>query len=586
VTTAATTKLADDLRDVRRKLEQLVTEGRVADLIEMVMELLARMRDTNNALTVRLQNALRELYGKKSQKVSQETLASLLAALGHDVPASAAEAASAAPAPDGGAAPGVAAASEDGNVPQPPEPPKPPRGRGGRSPLPKDLPRKTRTVKVPEAQRICPRCGATLVVIGYRASGEVLEFVPAHFEIIEEQREKLVCPHCPEQGVATAPSEKVMDRGRPGPGLLAHILVKKCVDSMPLYRQTQEYERGGVSLSPSTLGDWSAFGLDVLAPVARRIWERVVGSPYLRGDDTGMRVLDRDHPSGVKLGHIWAFVGTEFTEGAADGAGPKDATTLVAFHYAPTWKAEHPQALLQDFTGYFQGDGYAGYAAMLHDGDGEPIVPEARRLGCAMHIRAKFEKAAKAGDARAAIALAYFKAIYRVEQACKDEGLSFDARKIRRDEQSLPYVDDLYKWIHELHPSLVPKTPLYIATQYAINQETAWRHCFTNGRFEIDNGEVERRLRLVALGRKNYLFAGSEKGAERLAIAYTVFGSCNMNGINPLAWATDVIRKLQDGWPKNRLDELLPDRWTNAAARLTDTNAAPATQPEPLTAAP
>jgi transposase len=596
VTTAATstTKLADDLRDVRRKLEQLVTEGRVADLIEMVMELLARMRDTNNALTVRLQNALRELYGKKSQKVSKETLASLLAALGHDVPPSAAEAATA-PTPDGGAAPcaaspeagsATAAAPEGGNVPQPPEPPKPPHGRGGRSPLPRELPRRKRTVKVPEAQRICPRCGATLIVIGYRPSGEILEFVPAHFEVIEEQREKLACPHCPEQGVVTAPSEKVMERGRPGPGLLAHILVRKFVDSMPLYRQTQEYEREGVSLSPSTLGDWSAFGLDVLAPVARRIWERVVGSSYMRGDDTGMRVLDRDHPSGVKLGHIWAFVGADFAQTAADGAPTQDATMLVTFHYAPTWKAEHPQALLQDFTGYFQGDGYAGYAAMLHDDDGEPIVPEARRLGCGMHIRAKFEKAAKAGDARAAVALAYFKAIYRVEQACKDEALPPDARKARRDEQSMPYVDELYKWIHELHPSLVPKTPLYVATQYAINQEAAWRRCFTDGRFEIDNGEVERRLRLVALGRKNYLFAGSEKGAERLAIAYTVFGSCNMNGVNPLAWATDVIGKLQDGWPQKRLDELLPDRWKGVAAAVqpeprADTNAAPAAQPEP-----
>jgi transposase len=563
VTTTApsTTKLADDLRDVRRKLEQLAAEGRVNDLIELVIDLLARMRDTNNALTMRLQNALRELYGTKSQKISTEQLSSLLAALGHEVPASVAEAATATPTPDAGSTP--AAAAEGGTVPQPPERPKAPRGRGGRSPLPKDLPRRQRVVPVPDAERLCPRCGAERVCIGHRASGEVLEFVSAHFEVIEEQREKLACPRCPEEGVATAPSEKVMDRGRPGPGLLANIVVEKFDDAMPLYRQAQQYERSGVSLSPSTLGDWAAFGIDALAPIAGRILERVLGYFYVRADDTGMRVLDRDHPNGVKRGHIWAFVGAE------------DKAELVAFHYAPTWKADHPAALLQDFTGFLQGDGYAGYGAMLRDDDGERIVPEERRLGCGMHIRAKFETAAKAGDARAAVALAYFKAIYRVEASCKEEHLSPEARKARRDEQSIPRVDELYQWIRELHPRLVPSTPLYAATQYALNQEAAWRRCFTDGRFEIDNGEVERRIRRVALGRKNYLFAGSDKGAERLAIAYTVLGSCHMQGVNPLVWATDVIGKLQDGWPQARLDELLPDAWAKTTvARAEQANQA------------
>ena len=268
-----------------------------------------------------------------------------------------------------------------------------------------------------------------------------------------------------------------------------------------------------------------------------------------------MRVLDRDHPKGVKRGHIWAFVG------AGEGAG------LVAFHYAPTWKAVHPAAFLKSFQGYLQGDGYAGYGAMLRDEQSdEPLVPDERRLGCGMHIRAKFEKAAKVGDARAAVALAYLKAIYRVEASCKQEGLSSDARHARRQELSIPQVNELYRWIHELHPRLVPKTPLYMATQYALNQEAAWRRCFTDGRFEIDNGEVERQLRRVALGRKNYLFAGSDKGAERLAVAYTVLNSCHMNGVNPLAWAADVIEKLQSGWPQSRLDELLPDAWAKRAS--------------------
>ncbi|APR87950.1 Transposase [Minicystis rosea] len=151
---------------------------------------------------------------------------------------------------------------------------------------------------------------------------------------------------------------------------------------------------------------------------------------------------------------------------------------------------------------------------------------------------------AKTGDARAAVALAYFKAIYRVEEACKNKSLGPEERHARRTEQSQPVVDELYRWIHAIHPGLVPKTPLYVATYYAIGQEAAWRRCFSEGRFEIDNGEVERQIRRVAVGRKNDLFAGSEKGAERIADAYTVFGFCHMHGVNPLVWATDVLGKL------------------------------------------
>lgn len=547
MTTSTPHKLSDDLAAVRRKLEQLGAEGRTEELIDIVIDLLARMRDTNNSLATRLANALRELYGKKSQKVSTDDLKKLLAELGNDVPPSAGAAAE----------PEKPAPPEGGQIPPPPEPPKPPRGRGGRAPLPKDLPRRSRRVPVAEAERQCPVCGAERKCMGTRKS-EVLEFHSAHFEIIDEEREKLVCPSCPEAGVTTAPSEKVMDRGRPGPHLLANILVKKFQDAMPLYRQSQEYERYGVSLSPSTLGDWAAFGIDVLAPLARRISERVLGAFYVHADDTGLRVLDQDHPKGVRTGHLWAFVSGDF----------------VAFHFAPNWSSDHPAALLASFTGYLQGDGYAGYAAMLRDDEsGEPIVPDERRLGCGMHIRAKFEKAAKTGDARAAVSLAYFKAIYRVEEECKREGLAPDARKARRDELSMPRVDELYEWIIEIHPKLVPGTALHAATRYAINQESAWRRCFADGRFEIDNGEVERQIRRVAVGRKNYLFAGSEKGAERIAIAYTVLGSCHMHDVNPLAWASDVIGKLQDGWPANRIDELLPDAWVAPAPAVDETTA-------------
>ena len=543
------TKVPADIDDVRRKLEQLAAEDRLPELIELVVELLVQFRDSHNRLSIRLQSALRELYGRKSQKVSSAQLALLFAELGAAAPADAVEAA--------GLSQGEAPAGE-GQVVQPPEPPKPLRKRGGRSPLPEHLQRESRVVPVPEAERVCEQCGQEKVCIGHRTS-EILEFVPARFIVIEEKREKLACPRCPEEGVSTAPSDKVMDRGRPGPGLIAHILVGKHQDSMPVERQSDAYKREGVSLSPSTLGDWSAFGLDVLAPVAGRLKEQALGSPYVQTDDTGIPVQDRNHPKGIRRGHLWVFVG---------GGIP-------AFVYTPDWKAKSAAEALDGFEGYLQGDGYAGYASMTRgDDEEEPLIPQERKLGCGMHIRSKFEKAMKAGDARAAIAIAYFKDIYRVEEACKVERLSPEERHERRQKKSLPIIDKLFQWVHDLEGAVVPNTLMYTAVTYAKNQEVLWRRCFTEGRFEIDNGAAERQLRRVAIGRKNYLFAGSDKGAERLAVGYTVFAACRMHDVNPLAWATDVIAKLQAGWPRSQLDELLPHIWarTQAAAASTTDN--------------
>jgi transposase len=531
----ATTAPSSDLDDVRAKLVELATAGRVDDLIELVVTLLADARQSNTAIQARLQNALRALYGRKSEKLSADQLSLLFAELGDA-------------APDGA----KAIADAPGDVPQPDKPPPPARGKRGRAPLPTDLPRETRDVKVPDSLRTCDRCGADKTSIG-SLSSEVLEFVPAHFKIIEERREKLACQACGD-GVVVADSEKVMDRGRPGPALLAHIVVSKFQDALPLYRQCQIYERAGVSIAQSTIGDWAAFAIEALEPLATRIIARVLQSFVVRADDTGIRVLDRDDPRGVKKGHIWGYVG--------DG-------DLIAFDYTENWKADGPAKFLRRFKGFLQGDGYAGFDRALRppdDGHDElPLVAEDRRLGCGMHIRRKFESAAQAGDARGAVVLAYFTRLYDVERSCKDQSLSAEERKARRDELSIPTLDEMFAWISELHPRLVPGTPLHAATRYAQNQETFFRRCFDDGRFEIDNGEIERQLRRIALGRKNYLFAGSDAGAERIATACTLLGSAHMHGLDPLAYLTDVLAKLQLGWPMARIDELLPDVWTSAA---------------------
>ena len=222
-TETATTELPADLRDVRRRLEQFAAESRVDELIDTVIAVLAQMRDSHNELAVRLRKALRELYGRKSQKVDLSDLSKVLAALGDAVPPSAADAVKPAEPPSDEAAP--PAPPENVPVPpEPPKPPKPPRKLSGRSPLPPNLPRRQKKVPVSDAARVCPHCGRDRACIGYRTS-EILEFVPARFELIEELREKMACPYCPEGGVVTAPSEKVRDRGRPGPGLLATLFV-------------------------------------------------------------------------------------------------------------------------------------------------------------------------------------------------------------------------------------------------------------------------------------------------------------------------------------------------------------------------
>lgn len=536
---ATDAKLSADLEDVRQKLRALIEAGRVDEALDLVLALLAQVRDNHTTLSVRLHNALRALYGRKSEKMTSDQLALLFEQIAEPVPPGAQDIVAQAQADKD--------TSESDTVEQPAEPARPARGRRGRSPLPAHLPREERELRVPEPERRCGKCGADKQCIGWLVEGEMLEFVPAQFKVIVPRREKLACPNCPAEGVCTAPSDKVMERGRPGPGLLAHVVVSKGQDSLPLYRQCQMYERAGVSIAPSTLGEWFGFACEVVAPIAHAIRERVLESFVIRADDTGIRVLDRAHPKGVKLGHLWGYVGD-------DG--------LVAFDYTPSWEAKGPLAFLAQFRGFVQGDGYAGFKAGLERARGQPIIAEERRLGCGMHVRRKFEQAADAGDARGAVALAYFRKLYDVERACKDEALGAEGRKQRRDELSLPVLDELYAWIHQLHPRLVPGDKLHTATRYAINQEAVLRRCFDDGRFEIDNGEVERQLRRVALGRKNFLFAGSDKGAVRLATAYTLLGSCHMRGLNPLAYLADVIDKVQNGWPKSRLVELLPDAWT------------------------
>ena len=541
----------DDIEAVRRKLRALASQGKFDEAIEMLLELLVRVRNDNTALRVKLHNAIRQIFGRKSEQVSVEQLELAFSEL-TDAPQSAADIVKQDAAEKDNPEPDTSAASDQQTVPAPERKPKKLTVKRGRQALPADLPRETKRTLVQDELRTCGDCGTQKITIGF-AQTETLEFVPAHFKIVVEELEKIACPKC-EAGVVVAKSEKVMDRGLPGPGLLANILISKNQDSLPLYRQSDILGRSYVHIPDSTLGDWFAFAAQVIRPIAQMITDRVFVSFLVNADDTGLRVLDRDHPKGVKRGHIWAFVGD---------------SRYVSFQYAADWKPQHPAKLLLGFSGFVQGDGYAGYSTSIGTPEEEAVLiaPE-RRLGCAMHVRRKWEVAFETGDARGAIGLAFFRRIYKLEESYKQQGLDAHQRGLRRKELSMPIVQEFYRWVEEIGPQAVPGTPLYKAITYATNQRAYFERCFEDGRFEIDNGAVERELRRIRIGENNYLFAGSDTGAKRIADVCTVLATCRLQGVEPQSYLTDVIRKIQNGWPKSRLHELMPETWQAARSAV------------------
>jgi hypothetical protein len=246
---------------------------------------------------------------------------------------------------------------------------------------------------------------------------------------------------------------------------------------------------------------------------------------------------------------------------------------LVSYFYTKDWSAEGPAAMLSDFEGYLQSDEYAGFDKIADESMGRIL-----RIGCHMHARRKWEAALDGGDVRAAIAMNLYAKIYAVERACKDEGLDADARKARRLERTVPLLNELKAWAEEHHPKLTPSSTLRKATTYLLGNWDLLTRFLEDGRLEIDNGVVERELRRVALGRKNWLFAGSDEGAERAAVAFTILATCRMHGVNPSAYIADALRKLHAGWPMSRIDELLPDAWarTNERAEKADAQQAAA----------
>jgi len=529
---AAAPKIAH--HELPQWMRSMVESGRVDEMIAAMTALVDEMAESHARVLLSLKQSLKQRYGRRSERrISDEQLRLVYEGVLAEKAQEQAEQ----------AAPELGPPTLELDEGQPRGESSPQRERrklAGRRPLPPELPRQEVVIPVPEAERTCGGCGQERAVIGHDES-ERLEYVPASFVVRRLRRERRACRRCRDAVVRAPVPPQLVERGALGEGLLAQVLVAKYKDHLPLYRQRQIYRRQGVDLPRSTLGDAVAASAFALQPLANRIGERVRAAPIVQTDDTGIRVLDRDHPGKIKRGILWPYVAEQ---------------RLAAFVYTPTREGKFPKAWLEGYRGYLQVDGYSGYDA-LFQGEACPRI----EVGCFAHARRYFVRALDAGDDRALEPIAWVQGLYRVESEAQREALAPEARAARRQKQARPILGELERWLAAMAERVAPKSPLGSAIGYTRGRWPALLRYLEDGRLEIDNNRVERLVRLVAVGRKNYLFAGSDAGAERAAILYTLIATCTLHELDPWVYLKDVLEKLAAGWLQREIDALLPDRW-------------------------
>ena len=409
--------------------------------------------------------------------------------------------------------------------------------------------RKTRTKRsLPESierERIeydidcaaCPSCSKPMPVIGEELSEE-LEFVPASFKVFEHVRLKRACGSCKKNVYVPhlPPEVKPLERRAAGAGLLAQILVSKYQDHIPLYRMEGIFKRHGVVLSRRLLCGWVAGAVELLIPIYEAIREELLKENYLQADETHIGVQDREKQGALHRGYLWAML------------GPPDR---VFFHYAESRAGDVPLKLFDGFRGRIQTDAYAGYNGVF--------VPEScERIACLVHIRRKFKEAensSRKADSQRVVAL--FAELYKIEKNLK--GCSFDERAERRKKKAFPIFKKLYRTIREQRRRTLPQSLYAEALNYAWKQRVEVLRILRDGQYELDNNLIENQMRPVALGRKNYLFAGSHDGARRAAVIYTLINCCRLNDMNAFEYLRDVIKRVHR--PGEQLRDLMPHNW-------------------------
>jgi transposase len=413
----------------------------------------------------------------------------------------------------------------------------PSRNKPMRRPLPAHLPREVHT-HLP-TEEACPECGGELRKLGEDVS-EILERIPPSYKVIRHVRLKMACAKCDVIVQAPAPSRPI-ERGLPGPALLAHVLVSKYADHCPLYRQSEIFARDGIDLDRSTLADWVGAASHLLSPLIDQIRKHVMAGSKLHADDTPVPVLAPGMGK-TKTARLWTYVRDDRPAGS-------DVPPAVWFAYSPDRKGEHPRKHLKDFCGVLQADAYAGFGHLYQSGH----IQEA---ACMAHVRRKFYDIQVAnGSPIAAEAIQRIGALYDIEREIR--GTPPELRRQARQTRARPLVEELHVWMSKTLAKISRKSDTAGAIRYALSRWRALTRYLDDGRIELDNSAAERALRAVALGRKNFLFAGSDSGGERAACLYSLLGTAKLNALDPELYLREVLDRIADH-PINRVSELLP----------------------------
>ncbi|MDA0340513.1 MAG: IS66 family transposase [Proteobacteria bacterium] len=408
-----------------------------------------------------------------------------------------------------------------------------------RQPLPEHLPRNEAVLSAGEA---CTACGGKLKPVGEDVTEE-LEYVPGRFVVNRIIRPRMACACCETFHQAPLPSRPI-ERGRPGPGLLAHVLVGKYADHLPLYRQSQIFARDRVELDRSTLAGWVGASTALLEPLADAIGRHVLAGQAIFADDTPVK-LQAPGTGKTKTARLWAY-------GRDERPWSGQAPPAAWYRFSIDRKGERPAEHLKSFTGWMHADGYAGFEELYRSGG-------IREVACMAHVRRKFVDVQQSqGSAIAEEAIRRIAQLYAIETEAR--GQPPDERMRIRQAKAQPVLDDLAVWLVEQQTRISGKTPLATAIRYAITRLKRLRPYLDNGVLEIDNNTAERAMRGVAIGRKNYLFMGSEGGGKAAAIAYTLIETAKLNSVDPQAWLNDTLARIADH-KINRIDELLPWRF-------------------------
>jgi transposase len=511
------TPLPDDLEAAHRIIREL-------------LETLRQQTHLNEKLQHQLEQLLRRLYGRKSEKLDPNQLLLFAREILE------------------------ATVAEPETTPEPepalPAAAKPPTKGHGRKPLPANLPRRRVVHDVPLEKRLCPDCGLERVCFGEEVR-EQLEYVPASMIVLQHIRPKYACEACQANVVIAERLPEPIEKGLPGPGLLAHVAVSKYADHLPLYRQEGIFKRFGVDLSRSTLCDWMAVVASLLAPIVQAMFKRVLMSDVVQTDDTPVKVQDHDG-KGIKTGRLWVHIGDHNNR-------------FTVYDYTPNHSGDGPRRVFKDYEGYLQADACSVYDALFADGT---II----EVGCWMHARRKFHEARTSDPVRSHVMLAWVAGLYKVEEDAKlarkthpewDDMVWHAHRYELRLQRSAPILEAIHAWLVAEQPKVLPKSPLGEAISYSLNHWAALIRPLEAGFLEIDNGGSERAMKPVALGRKNWLFAGSDEGGKTAATLMSLCTTCKDLGIDPFAYLRDVLDRVSTH-PNSRIEELLPDRWKPA----------------------